>query len=281
VTEAQQPHPQHETETEVIPPVSSGDGIARTRELPVVEDEPTVVTPRVAPPEPVTVPRPQLPESETSPSPSEQPTSPPPTAPAPPSAAPAPASAAPAPAGAVPARGRRLLVPALVAALVVLAVVAGAAILAGRGIGSSGSSQAASVKLPSTVTSFDPSGGSGFRQDGTAWRTQTYVSPDFGGLKDGVGLVLDVGAPRTVGRVTFDVVGAPMAVELRAGDSSSGSASGFQRVATESSASGSTTLTVKGGGQHRYWVIWVTKLGAADGGYRAVIQAPTAFGPRS
>lgn len=264
MTEAQQPHPEHETETEVIPPVSSGDGIARTKELPVVEDEPTVVTPPSAPPEPVRVP---------------EPASPPPAVPAPASAAPAPPSAAPAPASAVPARGRRLLVPALVAALAVLAVVAGVATFGGRGIG--GSSQAASVKLASTVTSFDPSGGSGFRRDGAAWRTQTYVSPDFGGLKDGVGLLLDLGAPRTVTRVTFDVVGGPMAAELRAGDSSSGSATGFQRVAADPSASGSTTLSVKGGGEHRYWLIWVTKLGAADGGYRAVIQAPTALGARS
>jgi hypothetical protein len=167
----------------------------------------------------------------------------------------------------------------VVVALAVVAVVAGVATLGGRGGDGSGSSQAA-VKLPSTITSVDPSGGSGFRRDGAAWRTQTYVSPDFGGLKDGVGLLLDLGASRTVSRVTFDVGGGPIAVELRAGDSASGSASGFQRVAADPSASGSTTMSVKGGGEHRYWLLWVTELGAADGGYRAVIQAPTALGPR-
>jgi hypothetical protein len=171
----------------------------------------------------------------------------------------------------------------VVVVVAVLAVVAGGVALRGRGgYGSAGgSSQAASVKLASTITSVDPSGGSGFRRDGAAWRTQTYVSADFGGLKEGVGLLLDLGASRAVSRVTFDVAGAPIAVELRGGDSASASASGFQRVAADAAASGSTTLTVNGGVQHRYWLIWVTRLGAADGGYRAVIQAPTALGPRS
>jgi hypothetical protein len=36
VTDAQQSR--HESDTEVIPPVSSGEGMARTRELPVVDD---------------------------------------------------------------------------------------------------------------------------------------------------------------------------------------------------------------------------------------------------
>jgi hypothetical protein len=165
---------------------------------------------------------------------------------------------------------------AAVVAVVVLAVVAGLVALRGRGGGTSASGS--SAKLASTITSVDPSGGSGFRRDGAAWRTQTYVSADFGGLKDGVGLLLDLGGSRTVTAVTFDVVGGAIAVELRAGDSASRSPAGYQRVAADPSASGSTTLTAKGGGEHRYWLIWVTKLGAANGGYRGVIQAPTALG---
>ena len=137
------------------------------------------------------------------------------------------------------------------------------------------------MKLPSTITSFDPSGGSGFRRDGADWRTQTYTGPNFGNLKEGVGLLVDLGASRTVNAVTLDVVGGPIAVELRAGDSAGTAASGYQRLAADQSATGSTTLTVKDGAKHRYWLVWVTKLAAADGGYRAVIQAPTAVGPRS
>jgi hypothetical protein len=245
----QRPDEERETETEVIPPVTSGDGIAHTRELPVVQDEPTVVTP---PP---------------------QPALPTPTAAAPPAVAAPPAAAA-------PPGGRRRPVLAVVVLVAVLAVVAGVVALAGRG-GDGAAESSRSGRLPSTITSFDPSGGSGFRQDGAAWRTQSYASPSFGNLKEGVGLLLDLGASRVVGSVTFEVAGGPIAVELRAADSASGSASEYRRIAADPSASGSTTLTVKDGAEHRYWLIWVTKLGAADGGYRAVIRAPTALGPRS
>jgi hypothetical protein len=273
VTDAQPLHPQQETETEVLPPATSGDGIARTRELPVVEDEPTVVIP----PPPAPTPPPSVP-------------TPPPSAPTPPAPVPTPPPSVPTPPPSVPtapqavrARSRRPLVLAVVVAVAVLAVVAGVVALRGRAAGgsASGSSQAASVKLSATITSFDPSGGSGFRRDGAAWRTQTYADANFGNLKPGVGLLLDLGASRPVSTVTLDVVGGPIAVELRAGDSVGGAASGYQRVAADPSASGSTTLTVKGGAAHRYWLVWVTKLGGADGGYRAVIQAPTALGPRS
>src|SRR5215212_5458541 len=64
-----------ESETEVIPAVGSGEDIARTRELPVVQEE-TVVTPPPVTPPPVTPP----------------PVTPPPVTP-PPSAPPAPVPA--------------------------------------------------------------------------------------------------------------------------------------------------------------------------------------------
>ena len=140
---------------------------------------------------------------------------------------------------------------------------------------------AAPVALDAAISSVDPSGGSGFRRDGSSWRTQTYTSADFGNLKDGVGLLLDLGSARTVSAVTFDVVGGPIAVELRAGDSSGTSPSSYDRVVADPSASGSTTLAVKGGAKHRYWLVWVTKLAAQDGGYRAVIRNPVARAPAS
>ena len=85
MTDVQGPHPKPETETEVIPPVRSGDGIARTRELPVVEDEATVVTP----------PPPLSPQPASPPEATPQPASPPPAATAPAPTSPAPTSPAP------------------------------------------------------------------------------------------------------------------------------------------------------------------------------------------
>jgi hypothetical protein len=137
------------------------------------------------------------------------------------------------------------------------------------------SGSSASVAVPATITSFDPSSGSGFRQEsGSTWRTQTYQTATFGNLKDGVGLLLDLGSPREVTAMTFDVQGGPIAVELRAGDQRAASAGGYQKVANADSASGPTTLTPKDAGKHRYWLLWVTRLASQDGGYRAVIRQP-------
>ena len=278
MTDPQPAHPSDETDasdaTEVIPSVTSGEGIARTRELPVVEDEPTVVTPPPTPAPPPAAP------------------APPPPAPAPPPPAPAPPPPAPAPPPRPPRRRdaradrrrgpRRVLVLAGVAAVVVLAAVAGLVALRGGDSNTSApaSGPAASVTIPATVTSVDPSGGSGLRRDGSAWRTQTYTSADFGNLKDGVGLLLDLGDARNVTSVTVNVAGGPIAVELRAGDSAANAASGYQRVAADPAASGATTLAANGGGKHRYWLVWVTRLAPAGGGYRAVLQDPAVHGPR-
>ncbi|MGD9959881.1 hypothetical protein [Nocardioides sp.] len=50
---------------------------------------------------------------------------------------------------------------------------------------------------------------------GTSWRTSSYLQ-DFGpgGLKDGVGLVLDLGSAQPVGQVDLDLVGSPTSVSV-------------------------------------------------------------------
>jgi len=147
----------------------------------------------------------------------------------------------------------------------------------------SASGSRAAVAVPAAITSFDPSGGSGFRQEsGSTWRTQTYQTAQFGNLKQGVGLVLDLGSARAVSTVNLDVVGGPIGVELRAGDERAASAGGYQKVASADSASGPTTLTPpKDAGKHRYWLVWVTRLASQGGGYRAVIRDPAVKGPAS
>jgi hypothetical protein len=169
---------------------------------------------------------------------------------------------------------------------VVIGAVAGVVVLRGRGelgiLGSGGAgTTAGTASLAASVSSLDPSGGSGFRSaGGTTWRTQTYQTANFGNLKSGVGLLLDVGAPHAVSAVTFEVVGGPIAVELRAGDQRAGSESGYAPITGASGASGPTTFTVKGA-KHRYWLIWVTRLAAQDGGFRAVIRQPVVKGSAS
>jgi hypothetical protein len=68
-----------------------------------------------------------------------------------------------------------------------------------------------------TLSAFDPQGDGAENDDlvgavtdgdlGTAWRSECYRSPAFGNLKDGVGIVIDLGASQDVGGL--DVVAAP------------------------------------------------------------------------
>jgi hypothetical protein len=170
----------------------------------------------------------------------------------------------------------------VLAAALVLVVALGAVVLRTRGTatgaGGAGPAAAAPVTLDTAISSVDPSGGSGLRQQGGAWRTQTYASADFGNLKDGVGLLLDLGTARNVTSVDLDAVGGPITVELRAGDERGSDPTAFARVGGAVQASGPTSLPAKDGGRHRYWLVWVTRLAAQDGGYRAVIRDPVVRG---
>jgi hypothetical protein len=132
--------------------------------------------------------------------------------------------------------------------------------------------------IQAQVSSVDPVGGSGFRREGDRWRTQSYGSAEFGNLKDGVGLLLDLGSPRAVTDVTLDVQG-PVDIELRAGDQAVQDGTSFDQVAAKPGADGATKLDGTKGGKHRYWLVWVTKLANDGGGYSAVLGQPKVSGP--
>jgi hypothetical protein len=106
---------------------------------------------------------------------------------------------------------RRISGPGIALAVVIIALAAAAVILATRlDLGDNGSSSGGGrgtteVRLSNDATSeFDPEGDgreTGTEQlavdgnpTGTAWSSEHYDSPDFGGLKDGVGLAIDAGS---------------------------------------------------------------------------------------
>ena len=105
---------------------------------------------------------------------------------------------------------------------------------------------------------------------------QTYRTADFGKLKKGVGLVLDLGDARGVEEVRFTSDGAT--VQLRAADSTAQFADGYRAVGKDTVARGATTLPGDGGGRHRYWMLWVSRLGSGDGGFSARISDVTVRG---
>ena len=103
----------------------------------------------------------------------------------------------------------------------------------------------------------------------TAWTSQYYFSPKFGGLKPGSGLILDMGNPvrLTSIKVQFGPIpGANVRIEI--GDSNAyapATVRGMTTVAKASGVSGLRTFTVHSNATGRYVLIWFTKLPPMSG----------------
>ncbi|MGQ0629897.1 MAG: protein kinase family protein [Sporichthyaceae bacterium] len=106
---------------------------------------------------------------------------------------------------------------------------------------------------------------------GTAWRTVGYRSAKFGGLKPGVGLVLDLGAVQTVRQVKLTFLKAGAAVEARASAAGASTAptnlSAYLVAAAASDTAREQTLRFAFAARTRFLLIWLTEL-PADGGGR-------------
>ncbi|MGW3551827.1 protein kinase family protein [Streptomyces griseoincarnatus] len=93
------------------------------------------------------------------------------------------------------------------------------------------------------------------------WQTSYYASSDFGRLKPGVGVVVDLGRSQDVGKVDVTFVGST-SVELRAapGDAQSRPTS-FDSYDKVTEGSGSTvSLAPKDTVKTRYLLVWLTEL---------------------
>jgi eukaryotic-like serine/threonine-protein kinase len=177
---------------------------------------------------------------------------------------------------------RRTVVLALVGAVLGGIVLGGVIALTGDDTGpgtttSDGQSGDTGAQIePASVVSFDPVRGSGFRDggDGT-WSTQTYTTADFGGLKPGVGLLIDLGEKREVSSVTMPSATAGLAVELLAGDEKpSGNVEGMSSADSATTKASDTSLSGADAGAHRYWMVWVTQLAPSEGGFSATVASP-------
>ncbi|MFE9813874.1 serine/threonine protein kinase [Streptomyces sp. NBC_00236] len=98
------------------------------------------------------------------------------------------------------------------------------------------------------------------------WNTDGYFTADFGKLKDGVGVVLDLGKVQQVGTVDVTFLGGTTSVELRTATSAEvpGLPTGFTKVAQGSG----TKVALKPGEpvQARYLLVWLTNLPPSDSG---------------
>jgi hypothetical protein len=102
----------------------------------------------------------------------------------------------------------------------------------------------------------------------TSWVSDTYRTADFGGLKPGVGLRLDLGGPREVHQVKVRLGGSGATVQLREADGSDVSSTVLAR---KRDASGTVTLEPSSPVRADQLVVWFTRAAAGDGGYRVEV----------
>ncbi|MEV0389896.1 protein kinase family protein [Nonomuraea sp. NPDC050643] len=191
----------------------------------------------------------------------------------------------------------------LVVLLVIAAVGVGAWTI-GRSLGSPTASEtptagpttstsapaAAQVVKPDKARGFDPLGDGDEKTDmaklaidgkpSTLWKTETYTSADLGRLKDGVGLLLDMGKSMQISDVVATLSEAPGAtVELKVGDSPE--LGSLKTVATKKNAAGKTTLAPGEAATGQYVLIWFTRVPTDAGTFHGTIYEVVVHSPGS
>jgi len=183
------------------------------------------------------------------------------------------------------AKGDRGLV--LLGVGVVLLIASVLAFLVGRSTNNGGSdkindSSPVRVLPVQRVADFDPLGQDGeenpdqarLATDGnikTGWRTSTYLgSPLLGGVKSGVGIVLDLGGPREVDSLRIQLQGAPtdLAIYVAVAEASRApkSLKDVRQVAFLDGAGVDASLSVGSGEVTRYVVVWLKRLPEVSAG---------------
>lgn len=132
----------------------------------------------------------------------------------------------------------------------------------------------------SNATDFDPLGNGEespgrvpLAYDGdknTAWRTVTYYNKSLD--KPGVGLLVDLGAPRSIGKVTLNLVGNGTDLQVLTSNKQGDSPKDFDLMAQATEAGEKVTLKSADPTSARYVLIWMTGLPQVDGGWRGGIR---------
>jgi hypothetical protein len=138
---------------------------------------------------------------------------------------------------------------------------------------------------------FDPQGDGDSENDGdvplsydndpsTAWSTLEYRgSPAFGNLKDGVGIMYDLGSDQTVAGVTLTTTTPGITVQVRTGEDPKGSLDDYA-VAASGTVDGTTDLTFDKPATSRFVLVWVTGLAPSEGGFSGDLAEVVVHGAR-
>ncbi|MEP6760803.1 MAG: protein kinase family protein [Sporichthyaceae bacterium] len=169
---------------------------------------------------------------------------------------------------------------------------AGAALMGGNGgdgspPGDPSATQSASGQRPlkvAGIAAFDPPpGGNGEENDdraprvldgdtATVWTTKTYRE-QFGpsGLKEGVGLLLDLGKTQSMQSAAIALRGTGTDLELRVADQRSDQLADYKVVAQASGKNGLVDVRPDQPVRARYVLVWLTALPSDGSGYRGEI----------
>nr|WP_235632294.1 murein biosynthesis integral membrane protein MurJ [Mycolicibacterium rutilum] len=143
------------------------------------------------------------------------------------------------------------------------------------------------VVKPVAATVFSPEGEAdapslaGLAIDGnktTVWPIDTYTDPvPFPNFKNGVGLILQLPQPTTVGEVDIDLNSTGTAVEIRSAQSANPSSLTDTTVLTPATAlqPGENTIKVDNATPTSYLLVWVSTLGQVNGESRSDIAEVT------
>ncbi|WP_404386230.1 hypothetical protein LL946_07170 [Knoellia locipacati] len=103
----------------------------------------------------------------------------------------------------------------------------------------------------------------------TTWQSEGYSSSALGGLKDGVGVVVDLGPNVKAREITLTLANTADVEVYIGGDKA---LTGATKIGEKAAANGAVTLPVKAGTIGQYVIVWFTKLTQDDNGrYRAIL----------
>jgi hypothetical protein len=116
----------------------------------------------------------------------------------------------------------------------------------------------------------------------TSWRTSTYkqnLGP--GGIKSGVGLIVDLRAPHHVSRVDLTFAQAGTGVSLYVGASAPTSANDLGSPAATVTAGERSEVPIDPAATGRFVTVWLTSLPQVPGGFRTELSEVSVIGTRA
>ncbi|MBW3603324.1 MAG: protein kinase [Actinobacteria bacterium] len=91
----------------------------------------------------------------------------------------------------------------------------------------------------------------------TRWRTDTYSAADFGNLKDGLGVVVDLGAPAQISEITLDTPSAGVNYDIRVADEKLDDPGAWNTIAELRGSRPREHITPQEQIEARYLMIWI------------------------